>query len=602
MNTISQAPAAIHTNVLIGLESVGKTQLLATLTGKLPMPENFRGSTLACDTYRDGEIRWTDTPGLYRESETATSKATLETLDNATRIVVVARADRAREELETLLPLAAGKPGFVILTFADRLPFMALPGYERDARATWRGRLARRLQANASAEHSSSSHPQPEISNNNSLVEGSSHFAKSLGVPVFTVDARHLPAHTASAIRAIASTPLEELTTFPNILATNIPEPFPANTNRSTIVEKIVSNPLVALALLFLPAILAVINANRFADWLYDPLSSLLDPTLAHIATWPSLPAALFGGDYGLVSMFPFLILYAAPTIVVFAAILAIYKSTGLIDRLSVALHPYLRPFGIGGRDLVRVIMGFGCNVPAVIATRACSTCSRGACVSAISFGSACSYQLPATLAVFAAAGMAGMAISYLVVLAITTLIFLRFTTPKALRLATNQLLLPKSEPLQRPSWRAIWRETSGTLKQFVVMAFPIFIGICFAAATLAWLGILDGMAKILSPVMAIFNLPGDAATAVVLGSIRKDGLAIGLLDSDWGTLKVALETPAQVLTAVYLAGVLLPCLVTLFTIAKEMRWPFAAKLCARQIAWATGFSIIIAWAGALIF
>lgn len=54
---IRQAPAAIHPNVLIGLESVGKTQLLASLTGKLPMPENFRGSTLACDTYRDGDLR-----------------------------------------------------------------------------------------------------------------------------------------------------------------------------------------------------------------------------------------------------------------------------------------------------------------------------------------------------------------------------------------------------------------------------------------------------------------------------------------------------------------------------------------------------------------
>ena len=322
---------------------------------------------------------------------------------------------------------------------------------------------------------------------------------------------------------------------------------------------------------------------------------------LARIAEWPGLPAALFGGDYGLVAMFPFLILYAAPTILVFSAILAIYKSSGLIDRLSVALHPWLRPFGIGGRDLVRVVMGFGCNVPAVIASRACHTCSRGACVSAISFGSACSYQLPATLAVFAAAGMAGMGLVYLLVLAATTLIYLRFTTPKALRLAGNGLLLPTSDPLHRPSWRAVWREMAGNLKQFVFMALPVFVVICFAAATLAWLGVLDSLARALTPVMAVFNLPGEAATAVVLGSIRKDGLAIGLLDADWGALKVALATPAQVLTAVYLAGVLLPCLVTLYTIAREMRWKFALKLCGRQMAWAASFSLVIAWIGALI-
>ncbi len=48
--------------------------------------------------------------------------------------------------------------------------------------------------------------------------------------------------------------------------------------------------------------------------------------------------------------------------------------------------------------------MGFGCNVPAVISTGACSSCSRGTAISAIAFGAACSYQLPATLAVLAAA------------------------------------------------------------------------------------------------------------------------------------------------------------------------------------------------------
>lgn len=557
--TALATPASTVTTVLCGMESVGKTQLLATLTGRLPMPENFRGSTLACETYRDGALRWTDTPGLHRESETATARAALSKLAGADRIALVVRADRIREDLATLLPVAAGKAGFVVLTFCDRLP----------------------------------SHVSPEA--------GTSQLGKALGVPVFAIDARHLPGTVADAIRAAALVPTAEAPRFPATAPKVVVSPFPSVPPRPTILERAVSNPLVALALLFLPAGLAVVNANRFADWLYDPLGSLLKPLLARIETWSSLPAALFGGDYGLVSMFPFLVLYAAPTILLFSAILAIYKSTGLIDRLSVALHPWLRPFGIGGRDLVRVVMGFGCNVPAVVASRACHSCSRGACVSAISFGSACSYQLPATLAVFAAAGMPRMGIVYLALLAATTLIYLRFTTPKALRLAGNALLLPESDPLRRPSWRAVWREMAGNLKQFVVMAFPVFVGICFAAAFLAWLGAFDRLAKILAPVMALFHLPGDAATAVVLGSVRKDGLAIGLLDADWESLKVGLETPAQVLTAVYLAGVLLPCLVTLFAIAREMRWRFALKLCARQMVWAAGFSLLIAWGGALL-
>lgn len=544
--------------LVLGMESVGKTQLLASLVKKLPQPENYRGSTLACETYRDGDLRWTDTPGLYRDSETATAKASLDELKGAERVALVVRADRVSEELEVLLPLVGGLPGFVILTFADQLPT------DLD-----RGEGAERLQ-------------------------------KELGVAVLAVDARNLSPAEAKGLRALASCPLDEAARFSKEAVPFRVDIFPSSPKYTGLVTRIVSNPFVALMLLFLPAAIAVVNANRFADWLYDPIASLLNPVLSTIADWPVWIAALLGGDYGLLAMFPFLLLYALPTIVVFSAILAIYKSSGLIDRLSIALHPWLRPVGIGGRDLVRVVMGFGCNVPAIVATRACHSCSRGACVSAISFGSACSYQLPATLAVFAAAGMAGMGVVYLVVLAVTTLIYLRFTTPKALRMANNRILLPEWDPLHRPDWRGVWREMVGTLHQFVVMAFPIFVAICFVAALLSWWGILDWVAKILTPVMTLFHLPGEAATAVVLGSIRKDGLAIGLLDSDWGTLKVAVETPAQVLTAVYLAGVLLPCLVTLFTIGREMGWKFATRLCTRQMAWAVGFSLVIAWVGAL--
>ena len=544
--------------VVCGGESVGKSQLLASLTGRLATPENFRGSTIACETYRDGDLCWTDTPSIARESETHATRAAFEEIHGADRVMLVVRADRAAEELPPLLPAIAGKAGFVTLTFQDQLPDEA--------------------------------EVEPEK------------LAHALGVPVFLLNARNLKEDQAAAIRMTASAPAEDLGRFPDSVPPVLPWPSLESSRRERRLEAAVSHPLAAVLILFLPAVSSILYANRFADLAYDPLSRLLAPLLFRIASWPSLNAALLGGDYGLVAMLPFLLLYAAPTVLIFSIFLSIYKSTGLIDRISVALHPWLRPIGISGRDLVRVIMGFGCNVPAVVSSRSCHSCSRGACVSAISFGSACSYQLPATLAVFAAAEMSGIGIVYLAVLALTTLIYLRFTTPRILRLANNKLLQSSVDSLRQPSWSSMWRETVGNFHQFIIMAFPIFVVICFAAAFLDWSGALSFVSNALSPGLALFNLPGDAATSVVLGSIRKDGIAIGLLDGDAGALKVALETPAQVLTAVYLASVLLPCLVTVFTIAKEISWKFAAKLCARQVTWAAGFSMIIAWVGALLY
>ncbi len=43
---------------------------------------------------------------------------------------------------------------------------------------------------------------------------------------------------------------------------------------------------------------------------------------------------------YGLLNMGPFLFVWALPTVVMFALILAVYKSTGLIERMNAAVHP----------------------------------------------------------------------------------------------------------------------------------------------------------------------------------------------------------------------------------------------------------------------
>ena len=362
--------------------------------------------------------------------------------------------------------------------------------------------------------------------------------------------------------------------------------------------EKVLGFAPVGMLLLFAPAWISVTQANALADHLYDSIESLLKPLVSWFNTLPEPLAATMGENYGVFAMFPFLLLYALPTILIFTGLIAIYKSTGLMDRLSCGVHSWLKPFGLGGRDLVRVVMGFGCNVPAVVATRSCPDCSRGTCVSAICFGSACSYQLPATLAVFAAAGFTWLAAWYLAILAITSLIYLLLTMPTELRYARNEMLLPELSPLQLPDWPAVTRDITQTIREFLVIALPIFVGICIVAGVLQWSGALNSLAGLLAPVMAIFNLPAESALAVVLGSVRKDGLAIGLLNGDLDSLKVPLDTSIHVLTIVYLAGVLLPCLVTVFTVAKEMGSQFAIKMVGRQACFAAGFAICIAWIG----
>ena len=376
----------------------------------------------------------------------------------------------------------------------------------------------------------------------------------------------------------------------------NIANNEPRKSLGSAIERGLGFSPL-SLFLLFGPAILAVTQANALADRFYAPISTMLNPLLDSIAKLPMPIAFTLGGDYGVFAMFPFLLLYALPTILIFTGLITIYKSTGLMDRLSFGLNPLLKPFGLEGRDLVRIIMGFGCNVPAIVSTRSCSSCSRGTCISAIAFGSACSYQLPATLAVFAAAGFPWLGPCYLAVLAITTLVYLCLTKPTSIFL-TKEIRRPQMRDLCTPDWRKVGQDVTNSLKEFTFVALPIFVGICFIAGLMQWSGALVELTSILKPLMVPFNLPSEAALAIVLGSVRKDGIAIGLLNGDMNSLKMPFDNPVQVLTTVYLASVLLPCLVTVLTIWKEMSFKFAIKMIGRQASFAALFALGIAWLG----
>ncbi|MYG74013.1 MAG: hypothetical protein F4198_00295 [Acidobacteria bacterium] len=343
------------------------------------------------------------------------------------------------------------------------------------------------------------------------------------------------------------------------------------------------------------PAWVAVDAANRLADRI-DPWVRVASGLLAgSLTTWPEPLQEILAGDYGFLTMGPLLLVWATPVVVLHALLMGAYRASGVLDRLTTAVNPWLRPFGMTGQDLARVVMGFGCNVPAVISARSSPACSRRVCVSAIAFGSACSYQLGATLAVFAAAGRPGLTVLYLLYLGVTTLAYTRLVAPRAARSPFNVPLEGRPR-LTWPSPRTVWLGARGVVREFFRAALPIFFLITVAASLLHWLNALQAASVVFEPVMAAFRLPPEVALAVVLASVRKEGI---LLLAEPGVATTL--SAVQLLTAVYLAGVLLPCLVTCLTIAREQGRAFALGLVGRQAVAATGFSALLAWGGAWV-
>ena len=536
--------AAPCVTLLLGRESVGKSALVRALTGQPARSSNFRGTTISCGEYTTSSRVFVDTPGLHRASDADTVRLTLEALEDADEVLLVASATQLDEDLDLLLPLVLERRASIAVTRWDLV-----------------------------ADHAAAR-------------ETIGRMALATGLPFVVLDARRPGATALEELQAAVTAPGTVRHKRTPVRAGWRIEP------QRGLLDHKVAGPATAVILLVVPAVLAVLVANQIAAWIEPLAEAGTIPLAEQIVGWPGPLGAVFAGDYGLLTMGPLLFVWAVPTVLVYAVVIGVYKASGVGDRIGTMLHPLLRPVGLHGRDVTRTLMGFGCNVPAIVSTCSCSGCTRPTTVGAIAFGSACSYQLGATLAVFAAAGRSSLVVPYLALLVVATLVYTRLTSDPAARSTLNSLLIEPRTFLTRPSFATVGVEARGMVWAFFGTALPTFFAIAMVASLLDWSGVLDAAGRLLAPAMAVFALPVEAALPTVLAAVRKDGI---LLLAEEGT--VASLSASQLLVATFLAGTVLPCLVTAITIGRELGLRFTGRLVVQQATFAVAVAATVGWA-----
>ena len=319
-----------------------------------------------------------------------------------------------------------------------------------------------------------------------------------------------------------------------------------------------------------------------------DSFTSLADRALTAYGINPIVHSLVIDGIFaGVGSVLTFL-----PLIVVLFFFLSILEDTGYMARVAFVMDRALRKIGLSGRSFVPMLIGFGCSVPAIMATRTVSSDRDRKMTILLTPYMSCSAKIP-IYAVFATAFfpnhkalvmismyVVGIVLSVLLALILKNTAFKGNPVPFVMELPNYRLPSPKSVVL------LLWDKA----KDFLQRAF----GIIFIATIIIWflrsfdtrLNVVENSADSLLALIGRFIAPvfaplgfGDwrAATSLISGFTAKEAvistMAV-LLETNLSNLGGALSEIFTPLTAVsFLVFTLLytPCVAAVASIRREL-------------------------------
>jgi len=310
--------------------------------------------------------------------------------------------------------------------------------------------------------------------------------------------------------------------------------------------------------------------AQPLFEWLWTPLLMKLSLALGGGGFLHNvLIGQLVGGgidysqSFGLLSTGLYIPLAAVlPYIIAFYLVLGILEDVGYLPRLAVLMDTIMHRLGLHGYAIIPTILGFGCNVPGIMATRILeSRKQRFIAATLISIGVPCAALQAMIIGVVGEQGVGYVAMVYGSLFISWVIIGLILN--RSIK-GFNPELLVEIPPYRLPPWRVIgeklWLRVSGFVKE----ALPIILGTVLVVNILYTLGVFHAIADIAAPVVTgLWGLPKETVAALVVGFLRKDA-AMGMLAS------LALPAKQLVISSTVLA-MFFPCVATFVILAREL-------------------------------
>ena len=323
-----------------------------------------------------------------------------------------------------------------------------------------------------------------------------------------------------------------------------------------------------------------------------DKLTALTDAALTAYGLNPVVQSLIIDGIFeGVGSVLSFL-----PVIVTLFFFLSILEDTGYMARVAFVMDKLLRRIGLSGKSIVPMLIGFGCTVPAVMATRTLPSerdrtmtilltpfMSCSAKIPIYGFFSAAFFPQHAAL-VMIALYVFGILMGILAALVLEKTAFRGRPVPFVMELPNYRLPSVKSVAL------LLWEKAKDFLERAFTVIFLATIVIWFLQSFDTRLNVVESSADSLLAMIGQFLAPVFAplgfadwrcATALISGFIAKESV-VSTLEILLGTSALsALFTTKSAVSFLVFTLLYTPCVAAIAAIRREVGSPVRAGIIA---------------------
>jgi ferrous iron transport protein B len=283
----------------------------------------------------------------------------------------------------------------------------------------------------------------------------------------------------------------------------------------------------------------------------------------------------LFVGPYGLISMgLTYAVAIILPVVVTFFLAFGALEDSGYLPRLAVIVNRIFRAMGLNGKAVLPMVLGLGCDTMATLTTRILETRKERVIVTLLlALAVPCSAQLGVIVGLLA--GLSWVVTVLWVGLVLGILVGVGWLSAKLLPGQASDFIL-ELPPLRWPRPGNLLAKTLGRVEWYVKEAVPLFLVGTLVLFVADRLNLLSAAERIGEPVVVtLLDLPPEAAAIFLMGFLRRDFGAAGLFAmSQAGAL-----TELQVLVALVVITLFIPCIANFLMIIKEQGWRTATAM-----------------------